>query len=91
MTKFYVIKLLTNTEEQDASSIAVYQDEDPKAAEAKALVHYHQTLANYHNAPDVLYAVVEIQNELGNTTIKEIVDHRPEPEPEPTPEPETEE
>lgn len=89
MTKFYVVKFLTNTQEQDASTITVFQDEDAKVAEKNALVNYHQTLANYHNAEDVLYAVVEVQNSIGNTVIKEIVDHIPEPEPEP--EPETEE
>lgn len=73
--KYYVIKLLTNTQEQDASSISVFEDHDA------ALVHYHQTLASYHNAEDVLYAVVEIQNEYGNVEIKEIVNHKPAPEP----------
>lgn len=75
--KFYLIKLLTNTQGQDASSIAVYDAKD------RALVAYHQILATYHNADDVLYAVVEIQNEYGNVEIKEIVDHTPTPEPEP--------
>lgn len=79
--KYYLIKLLTNTQGQDGSSISVYDAKD------KALVAYHQTLANFHNASDVLYAVVEIQNEYGNTEIKEIVDHKPAP----TPEPEAEE
>lgn len=74
--KYYVIKLLTNTQEQDASSISVFDNHDA------ALVHYHQTLASYHNAEDVLYAVVEIQNEYGNVEIKEIVNHKPAPEPE---------
>lgn len=74
--KYYVIKLLTNTQGQDASSISVFDTHDA------ALVHYHQTLATYHNAEDVLYAVVEIQNEYGNVEIKEIVNHKPAPEPE---------
>lgn len=73
--KYYVIKLLTNTAGQDGSSISVFNDHDA------ALVHYHQTLANFHNAQDVLYAVVEIQTEYGNTEIKEIVNHKPAPEP----------
>ena len=72
--KYYLTKLLTNTAGQDGSSIAVYDTRD------KALVAYHQTLANFHNAPDVLYAVVMIINEYGNVEIKEIVDHKPEPE-----------
>lgn len=45
----------------------------------------HQILAAYHNAKDVLYAVVEIVNEYGivvggDTGYREIVDHKPEPE-----------
>lgn len=85
--KYYLVKLLTNTQGQDGSSIAVYQDTDDKTAKDRALVAYHQTLATYHNAADVLFAVVEILNENGDSEIKEVVDHRPEPE-SPTPEPE---
>jgi hypothetical protein len=76
--KFYLIKLLTNTQGQDGSSIAVYPSRD------NALVAYHQTLANFHNADDVLYAAVEILNENGVVIQSEIVDHRPAPEPEPS-------
>lgn len=75
--KHYLVKLLTNTQGQDASSIAVFPDQNA------ALVSYHQTLANFHNAADILYAVVEILNEVGNTVIMETVDHKPIPEPEP--------
>lgn len=75
---YYLIKLLTNTQGQDGSSIAVYSTKD------KALVAYHQILATYHNASDVLFAVVEIQNNIGNIENKEIVDHLPQPEPETT-------
>ena len=74
--KYYVIKLLTNTAGQDASSIDVYETKE------QALVAYHNILAAYHNAEDVFYAVVMIVNEYGNTEIKEIVDHTPAPEPE---------
>lgn len=74
--KYYLIKLLTNTQGQDGSSIAVYNDLD------KAKVGYHQTLASFINAADVLYAVVSILNANGDCIIKEIVDHTPEPEPE---------
>ena len=77
--KYYLVKLLTNTAGQDGSSIAVYADKD------SALVAYHNVLANYHDAADVLYAVVQIMNEYGNIEQMEVVDHRPEPEP---PEPE---
>lgn len=76
--KFYLLKLLTNTQGQDGSSIAVYPSRD------NALVAYHQTLANFHNADDVLYAAVEILNENGVVIQSEIVDHRPAPEPEPS-------
>ena len=81
--KYYLVKLLTNAQGQDGSSIAVYTDSEDKGAKDKALVAYHQTLANFHNAADVLYAVVQIVNERGNAEIMEIVDHRPQPEPEP--------
>lgn len=80
--KYYLVKLLTNTAGQDGSSIAVYQDSDDKTAKDNALVAYHQTLANFHNADDVLYAVVEIVTESGGVETVEIVDHRPQPEPE---------
>lgn len=73
--KYYLVKLLTNTAGQDGSSIAVYGAKD------NALVAYHQTLATYHNAEDVLYAIVQIVNEAGNVEIMEIVNHKPEPEP----------
>lgn len=79
---FYLVQLLTNDKDQDGSSVAVYPTED------RALVAYHQTLASFHNAADVKYAVVQILEENGNSKIKEIVDHRPEPEPTPEPEPE---
>lgn len=75
--KFYLVKLLTNTEGQDASSVDVYETLE------QAQVAYHNILAAFHNAADVLYAVVEILNENGDAKIKEIVDHRP-PEPEPS-------
>ena len=74
--KYYIVKLLTNTQGQDGSSITVYESKDT------AIVAYHQTLANFHNAEDVLYAVVQMVNEYGNCEIMEIVDHKPEPEPE---------
>lgn len=72
--KYYVVKLLTNTAGQDAPSVDVY------ATIEQAKVAYHNTLAAYINAEDVLYAVVMIVNEYGNVEIKEIVDHKVEPE-----------
>lgn len=71
--KYYVVKLLTNTAGQDGSTITKFDDHNG------ALVNYHNTLASFHNAEDVLYAVVMIVNEYGNTGIKEIVDHKPAP------------
>lgn len=81
--KYYLVKLLTNAAGQDASSVSVFENEDGKVAKDNALVAYHQILAAYHNAEDVLYAIVQIQNESGNVEIMEIVNHKPEPEPEP--------
>lgn len=75
--KFYLIKLLTNDKGQDGSSITVFDTYE------NALVSYHQTLATYHNAQDVLHAVVQITNYVGNVMIMEIVDHTPEPTPDP--------
>ena len=87
LEKFYLVKLLTNTQGQDGSSVEVYDKLET------AQVVYHQTLASYHNAQDVLYAVVEILDEYGRVVggsngYTEIVDHRTKPEP--TPEPTTE-
>ena len=74
--KYYLVKLITNTQGQDASSIEVYTELE------MAQVGYHQILSAYHNADDVLFAVVKILNEYGVEVITEIVDHRPQPEPE---------
>lgn len=79
--RYYVIKLLTNTQGQDASSISVFLDDENKKAIDKAKVEYHRTLTAYHNADDVLYAVVKIVNIYGNAELMEIVNHVPEPEP----------
>ena len=72
---YHLVKMLENQQGQDASSISTYEDKD------EAQVAYHNILAAYHNAEDVLYAIVQIVNEWGNVEIMEIVDHRPEPEP----------
>ena len=83
MEKYYLIKELTNTQEQDGSTITLYVDLD------SAIVAYHNILASLHNADDVLYAVVMIHDMYGRVVggdsgYKEIVDHRPTPEPEVT-------
>lgn len=73
---FYLIELITNTQEQHAQTVNSFDNLD------NAKVQYHQKLANFHNASDVLYAVVEILDEYGRVLqgFSEIVDHRPEPE-----------
>ena len=76
--KWYVQKLLTNDKGQDASSISSFDSEEA------AYVHYHQILAAYHNAEDVLYAKVQILKYDGvPIAISETVTHdivQPEPE-----------
>lgn len=79
--KYYLVRILTNAAGLDGTTIAVYDEL------SKAQVAYHNILASFHNAADVLYAVVEILDEYGNIVggvngYKEIVDHRPEPTPE---------
>lgn len=75
--KYYIIKLLTNTQGQDGSKIeALYTDIE------KARYGYHSLCATLHNAADVLYAVVKLVNEYGNVEEMDVVDHRPQPEPE---------
>ena len=74
MEKYYLINELTNTEGQDGSSISVFDTLD------SAIVSYHQTLAAYHNASDVLYANVQIHDMYGRVVggengYKETVDH----------------
>lgn len=82
--KYFIIKLLTNTKGQDGSKIeAVYTDKE------MALYGYHNLCATLHHASDVLYAVVKLENEYGNSEIMEVVDHRPVPTPEPEVETET--
>lgn len=73
--KYYLVKLLTNTKGQDAPTVSVYDTLE------KAQVAYHQILASWHNANDVLFAVAEIVNSVGDCYIKEIVDHREQPTP----------
>lgn len=83
MEKYYLLKLITNTQGQDADpSCVIYKDTDAKKAFDKVATAYHQALAPLHNADDVLYAVVEILDEYGRVVggYSEIVDHRPESE-----------
>lgn len=80
MGLYYVLKLLINDQDQYAPTITAYE-----SLEA-AQVAYHNTLAAFHNAPDVKYAIVEVLSGNGNAIMKEEVRHMPEPEPEPEPE-----
>lgn len=76
--KYYLVKILTNTAGQNGTTITQYDEL------TAAQVGYHNTLASYHNAADVLYAVVEILDEYGRIVggYSETVDHRLEPQPE---------
>lgn len=77
MNKFYLIKELTNAQGQDSSTISVYENEDIEVAKNNAIVAYHNTLASFHNAQDVLYAVVQIHDSYGRVLggYSETVDH----------------
>ena len=75
MEKYYLIKELTNAQGQDGSTISKYDTLE------SAVVAYHNTLASYHNAQDVLYAVVQIHDGYGRVVggvggYIETVDHR---------------
>lgn len=79
--KYNVESYITNTSGQYVAKVeATYNDNLEGAA-----VKYHQLLAAYHNAPDVLLAVAKIVDEFGNPmgNFREEVDHRPKPEPTP--------
>ena len=85
MYKYYLLKLVTNTQGQDADPVCtIYKDADAKKAFEKVATAYHQLLGPLHNADDVLYAVIEILDEYGRVVggYSETVDHRPTPEPE---------
>lgn len=81
--KYNVLQFITNTAGQYTASIAATYDNFDGAK-----VRYHQLLAAFHNADDVLVAVVKIEDQYGNPMdgFREVVDHTPEPEPEPEPE-----
>jgi hypothetical protein len=77
--KYNVVEFIRNTRNQYVTKIASTQDSLDGAA-----VRYHQDLAAFHNASDVLVATVKIEDEFGHEVngFFEVVDHRPEPEPE---------
>lgn len=78
--KYNVLTFVTNTENQYAAAVNSTYDDNLKGAKVK----YHQLLAAFENADDVLVASVKIVDEYGNGLdgFDEIVDNTPEPEPE---------
>ena len=82
---YYLVKIVINDKGQDGTSIEVFD------SFANAQVNYHNTLAAYIDAQDVIHGVVEILNSDGmivggNNGYREEVNHSPQPEPEPEPE-----
>lgn len=77
---FYLVSLVTNTQEQHSQEVNPFDNAD------LVKTNYHTKLAAFHNASDVLYAVVVILDEYGKTLqgFREIVDKRLAPEPTPT-------
>lgn len=73
---FDLIKKVTNTQGQYSCTVETFDTEQ------SAKVRYHNMLAAYYNASDVLYAVVLILDAYGKelTGFREIVDKRPAPE-----------
>lgn len=70
--KYNVIMFITNSEGQYSASVsAIFDDLE------KAYTNYHQTLASLHNASDVLYATVKIENAYGRELpgYSETIDH----------------
>ena len=72
-----LIKKVTNTQGQYSCTVENFESAD------SAKARYHQMLAAYYNADDVLYAVAVILDEYGKGLqgFREIVDKRPAPEP----------
>ena len=73
---FYLVSLVTNTQDQHSQTVNPFDNADI------AKTNYHTKLAAFHNASDVLYAVVLILDEYGKELqgFREIVDKRPAPE-----------
>ena len=78
--KYNVVEFIRNTADAYTAKVTATYD-----SLEKAIVKYHQDLASFHNAEDVLVATVKIEDEFGHDVegYLEIVDHR---EPEPLPE-----
>ena len=66
-----LIKKVTNTQGQYSCTV------ETSESEQSAKIRYHQMLAAYYNADDVLYAVVLILDQYGKelTGFREIVDN----------------
>ena len=77
---YYLIGLVTNMQGQHSQTVNPFESAD------LAKTNYHTKLAAFHNASDVLYAVVLILDEYGVELkgFREIVNKRPTPEPTPT-------
>lgn len=74
--KYNVVEFIRNTANAYTAKVTATYDELEGAA-----VKYHQDLAAFHNASDVLLATVKIEDEYGHEVegYFEVVDHR-EPE-----------
>jgi hypothetical protein len=73
--KYNVVELIRNTANAYVAKVAATYDNLDGAA-----VKYHQDLAAFHNADDVLVATVKIEDEFGHEVsgFFEVVDHREE-------------
>lgn len=73
--KYNVVELIRNTANDYVAKVAATYDNLDGAA-----VKYHQDLATFHNAGDVLVATVKIEDEFGHEVsgFFEVVDHREE-------------
>lgn len=73
--KYNVVELIRNTANAYVAKVAATYDNLDGAA-----VKYHQDLATFHNADDVLVATVKIEDEFGHEVsgFFEVVDHREE-------------
>ena len=70
--KYNILKFITNTAGQYSATVSATFDDL-----TKAIVNYHQSLASLHNASDVLFATVKIEDEYGYALAgySENVDH----------------
>lgn len=78
--KHNILTFITNTQNQYVAAVNSTFVDNLKGAKVK----YHQLLASFENANDVLVAVVMLVDDYGNQLdgYREVIDNRPEPEPE---------